>query len=118
VFGEGVGHGTGVTGRSEKGRGGVFTTAQPPSGVPPVAQVQLVPLIFDDVRPGQQDQVPDHGYPAPLPINGRAGDVLAISPLTDKTKARLWFCIESGSGPSAPALWAEISFARAVRGAF
>jgi hypothetical protein len=91
VYGTGQ---TGVKGVGAAGRGGVFESDQ-------IAQVNLTPLFN---QPN-------------LPCEGKAGDLLVVSPLKpgdeDKSEqgvASLWFCIRSQTQERGPAVWARVAF--------
>jgi hypothetical protein len=91
VYGTGK---TGVKGVGAAGRGGVFESDQ-------IAQVNLTPLFN---QPN-------------LPCEGKAGDLLVVSPLKqgeeDKSQlgvASLWFCIRSQTQERGPAVWARVAF--------
>ncbi len=84
---------TGVKGVGVGGSGGVFESDK-------FAQVNLGPLF----------QLPQ------LPCEGKAGDLLAVSPLTPDEEdpspqgvASLWFCTKAQTKES-PAVWARVAF--------
>jgi len=108
VFGEGSQ--AGIEGGSRNGRGGVFHSQSS-------AQVQLEPRDVPINTPRTEAvrlsawQVGEGMAPAPLPANGRAGDLLATThPLPDEPEnivGTLWFC-SRGSTDDHAAVWREV----------
>ena len=97
--------GPGVSGFSDKNRGGIFASQEE-------AQIQLTPRRVRTKLP-PADPVTPTAIPlgalregaVSLPKNGEAGDLMTL--LDDARLCTLWFCLK-GEDASGPAQWAQV----------
>ncbi len=112
VRGEGQG-GPGITGFSDKDRGGIFESQR-------AAQARLVPRRVETRFPEGSPVTPaaiaapvlERGTVA-LPKNGAAGDLMALLDIGED--CTLWFCVR-GASATGPARWAQVLLGPAFDG--